>query len=183
LYADARFLRVRAARVVDLVHPQHAVVVRGREPEIPRRPRVDETEVPDARHPEPGQLRHLVVREELQLAVKDRIEVRVVRRLAAEGVEERLRLVHVVPDRRHPVQIPIEMDAQRVDAVVDVAVVVMERVLAPVGRAAEVLGAVVRLVDFVRVIPVHRAIASVDVGRRCDADDHVVANGLDVRLL
>src|SRR5687767_9460641 len=52
-----------------------------------------------------------------------------------------------MPDWRHPIQIPVEMRAQRVDAVVDIAVVVVEDVLAPVGRAAVVLAAVVGLVD------------------------------------
>ena len=39
-----------------------------------------------------------------QLAVEDRIERRVLRRLAAEGVEERQRLVQVVHDRRMPLR-------------------------------------------------------------------------------
>jgi hypothetical protein len=74
------------------------------------------------------------------------------------------------------VEIPLEVRAQRVDAVVDVAVVVVEDVLAPVRRAAVVLASVVRLVDLVGVVPVDVAVASVEVGRGRDADDQVVAD-------
>ena len=102
------FVRVRAAVALDLVHPDHAVVVRRHEREIAGRPHVDEAVRPHAGHAVLGHLRHLEVREHRQLAVEDRIESRVLRRLAAEGVEERLRLVQVVHDRRVPLQVPVE---------------------------------------------------------------------------
>ncbi len=158
-------------------------MVRRGEAEITRRPHVDEAEVPDARPAERRQLVDLVSREERQLRVEDRIEVRVLWRLAAEGVKQRLRFVHVVPDRRHPVQVPAQVQAQRIDTVVDIAVVVVEHVLAPVRRAAVILAAVVLLVDLVGVVPVNVTVASVDIGRARDADDDVVADLLDVRLL
>jgi hypothetical protein len=81
------------------------------------------------------------------------------------------------------VQVPVEVGAQRIDAVVDVAVVVVKDVLAPIGRAAVVLAAVVGFVDLVGVVPVHVAVASVHVGAGRDAHDDVVADLADVGLL
>jgi hypothetical protein len=66
---------------------------------------------PHARHPVLRHLRHLEVRHHRQLAEQDRIEVGVLRRLTAEGVEQRLRLMQVVHDRRVPLQIPVEQRA------------------------------------------------------------------------
>ena len=180
---EPRLLGVGPALVEDFVHPQHAVVVGGGEAEVPGRPHVHETEVPHARHAVTGELVDLVGGEERQLRIEDRVEVGVLRRLPAEGVEQHLGLVEVVPHRRDPVQVPLQVGPQRVHAVVDVAVVVVEDVLAPVGRSAVVLAAVVGLVDLVGVVPVHRAIAPVEVGGRRHRDDQVVANLADVRLL
>ncbi len=180
---QARLLGVGAALVEDFVHPQHAVVVGRGKSEVAGRPHVDEAEVPHARHAVAGELVDLVGRKERQLRIEDRVEIRVLRRLAAERVEQRLRFVQVVPDRRQPVEVPVQVGAQRIDAVIDVAVVVVEHVLAPVGRAAVVFTAVVELVDLVGVVPIDVAIAAVDVGRAGDAHDHVVANLLDVGLV
>ncbi len=138
--------------------------------------------MPHAGHAVAGELVHFVGGEEGQLRVEDRVEVGVLRRLAAEGVHQDLRLVQVVPHGRQPVQVPLEVRAQRVDAVVDVAVVVVEDVLAPVGWAAVVLAAVVGLVDFVGVVPVHGAVAAVEVHGGRHRHDHVVANLLDEGL-
>ena len=139
--------------------------------------------MPDARHAVARQLADLVVREEHQVAVEQRIPVGVLRRPAAIRIEQRLRFVEVVPDGRHPLEIPLQVGPKRIDAVVDVAVVVVKHVLAPVGRLAVGLSPVVGLVDLVGVVPVHVAIAAVDVGSRHHRDDHVVPNLLDVGLV
>ncbi len=157
-------------------------MVRRHEAEVAGRPHVHERVRPDARHPVLDRLRHLEVGKPGQLAVEDRIERRVLRRLAAEGVEERHRLVNVVHDRRMPLQIPGEELATDRLRVVDVAVVVVEDVLAPVRRPthAVVLAGFHRLVG---VVPVDVPVAAVRLGDRRERDDHVVADLLQQRRL
>ena len=77
----------------------------------------------------------LEVREERQLGEENRIEVRILRRRAAVGVEQRLRLVQVVHDRRVRREVPVGDGAHRHLRQVDVAVVVVEDVLAPIRHA------------------------------------------------
>ena len=132
---QSEFLSVRAAEPLNLVHADHAVVVRRHEREIAGRPHVDVAVRPHAGHAVLRHLRHLEVRHHRQLAEEDRIEIRILRRLAAEGVEQRLRLMQVVHDRRVPLQIPVEQRPHAHLRVVDVAVVVVEDVLAPVRHA------------------------------------------------
>ena len=124
-----------AAVAEGLVEAHQPVVVGRHEGDVAGRPGVDVAEVPDARHAELGQLRHLEVREPGQLAVEDRVEVWVLRRLTAEDVQERHRLVQIVHDRRVPFQIQFEQIPRAVAAVIDVAVVVVEDVFSPVRRA------------------------------------------------
>ena len=111
-------------------------MIRRHEGEIARRPHVDEGVRPDAGHAVLGELGHLEVGEPRHLAVQDRIERRILRRLTAERVEERHRLVQVVHDGRMPLQIPVEHRPHRHLRVIDVAVVVVKDVFAPVRRAA-----------------------------------------------
>ena len=153
-------------------------MVRGHEPEVAGRPHVDEGVRPDAGHPVLGHLGHLEVREPRQLAVQDRIQRRVLRRLAAEGVQKRDRLVQLVHDRRVPPQVPAQQPPHRDLRVVDVAVVVVEDILPPVRRSWCAL-ALVGHVDAVAVVPVDVAVAPVGFGRGRDRHDDVAANLLD----
>ena len=89
----------------------------------------------DAGHAPLGHLRELEVREERQLGEENRIEVRILRRRTAVGVEQRLRLVQVVHDRRVRREVPVGDGAHRHLRQVDVAVVVVEDVLAPIRHA------------------------------------------------
>ncbi len=89
----------------------------------------------DAGHAPLGHLRQLEVREEGQLGEENRIEVWILRRRAAVGVEQRLRLVQVVHDRRMRREVPVGDGAHRHLRQVDVAVVVVEDVLAPIRHA------------------------------------------------
>ncbi len=176
--AEVHLRRVRAARPLNLVHPDHAVVIRRHEREVAWRPHVHVAVRPDARHPVLRHLRHLEVRHHRQLAEENRIEIRVLRRLPAERVQQGLRLMEVVHDRRVPLQIPVEQRAHLDLRVVDVAVVVVEHVLAPVRHAGPgrmLFG----FVDAVLVVPVDVAIASVRIGDRRDRHDHVVADVAD----
>ena len=118
-----------------LVHPHHAVVVVSHRPEVAGRPAVHEGMRVDAGHAPLGHLRQLEVREEGQLGEENRIEVRILRRRAAVGVEQRLRLVQVVHDRRVRGEVPVGDGAHRHLRQVDVAVVVVEDVLAPIRHA------------------------------------------------
>ena len=116
-----------------LAHPHHAVVVVSHGPEVAGRPAVHEGMRIDARHAPLGHLRQLEVREEGQLGEENRIEVRILRRRAAVGVEQRLRLVQVVHDRRMRREIPVGDGAHRDLRQVDVAVVVVEDALPQYG--------------------------------------------------
>ena len=80
-------------------------------------------------------------------------------------------------------QIPVQMRSQRIDAIVDIAIVVVEDVLAPIWRAAIIGTAVGEFVDLVRVIPVDVAVPPVEIGCRRDGDNDVVTDLLNVGLL
>jgi hypothetical protein len=106
--SEAHLLGVRAAESLDLVHPDHAVVIRRHESEIAGRPHVHEPVRPDAGHAVLRELRHLEVRHHRQLAVENRVQIRILRRLPAEGVEQGLRLMQVVHDRRVVLEVPVQ---------------------------------------------------------------------------
>ena len=136
--------------------------------------------VPYARHAVLGELRHLEVGKPGQLAEQDRIEIGVLGRLAAEGIQKRHRLVQVVHDRRMPLQVEIEQIAGAVPRVVDVPVVVVKNVLSPIRGAGHRIQ-VVGVVDLVAIVPIGIPVTAVGVGRRVDADNHVVADFADER--
>src|SRR5262249_25538246 len=83
-----------------LIHPPPSVVVVRDRATIARRPAVHERVRVDTGDPVLRHLLQLEVREERKLGKQDRIEVRVLRRTATEGVQQRLCLVQVVHDRR-----------------------------------------------------------------------------------
>ena len=66
--------------------------------------------------------------------------------------------------------------------IIDVAIVVVEDILAPVGRAGGLI-VFAGVVDLVFVIPVDIAVAAVGLGDGGDGDDHVVADLLDQRSI
>ena len=115
-----------------LVHPHHAVVVVGDRAEIAGRPAVHEGVCVDAGHAPLGHLGELEIREPGQLGEQDRIEVGILRRRAAVGVHQRLRLVQVVHDRRMRREVPVGNRAHRHLREIDVAIVVVVDVLSPV---------------------------------------------------
>ena len=162
------------------VEADQSIVVRGHERQVAWRPHVDEAVGPDAGHAVAGQLGHLEVREPRQLAVDDGVEQRVLRWLSAERVEERDRLVQVVHHRRMPLQVPVEHVPHAPLRIVDVPVVVVEDVLAPVRRAADSV-AVVGDVDQVPVVPVDVAVAAVRLGGRNQGHDQLVADPVEER--
>ena len=170
-----------AAVAHDLVHAHHAVVVGGHDGDVAGRPAVDVAVGPYAGHAVFGELRHLEVGEPGELGPEDGVEEGVLRRLAAVGVEEPDGLVEVVHDGRMPIEIPLEEVLVGEAGVVDVAVVVVFGVLAPVGDAAFEGGVVVGDVDEVAVVPVDAAIAAVGVGDRHDGYDDFGADFLDER--
>ena len=178
------------------------------ESEVAGRPAVHERVRVDAGHAPLGHLGELEVREEGQLGKEDRIEVRILGRGAAVGVEQRQRFMQVVDDRGMRGEVPVGNRAHRDLRQVDVAIVVVEDVFAPVRHAwsaaspatatttsARALGSVgIRLLagasstasgglsDLqleIAVEPVHVAIASVRIGDRRDRDVHVVADLVD----
>ena len=173
--ADGAAHGVGAAVAHNLVHPQHAVVVRRHEAEVPGRPHVDESMGPDAGHAVGDHLGHLEVGEPGQFGVEDGVERGVLGRLAAEGVEERLGFVQVVHDRRVPFQVELQPVAHRDLGVIDVAIVVVVDVLAPVGRAGDAV-LLVLLADLVVVVPIHVAVAAIGLGGVVDHDDDVAAD-------
>ena len=83
--------------------------------------------------------------------------------------------MQVVHDRGVPLEVPVEHVLHGDLRIVDVTVVVVEDVLAPVGRAAR-RGTFVGLVDLVAVIPVDHAVATVGLDHGVDGHDHVLAN-------
>ena len=119
-----------------LVHLHHAVVVVGDRSEIARRPAVHERPRVDARHAPLRHLREFPVAEELQFGEEQRIEIRILRWPARVDVHQRQRFMQVVHDRRMRGVVPVGDRAHRHLRQVDVAVVVVEDVLAPVGQAA-----------------------------------------------
>ena len=170
-----------AAVAHDLVHAHHAVVVGGHDGDVAGGPSVDVGVGPDAGHAVLGELRHLEVGEPGELAPEDGVEEGVLRGLAAVGVEEPDGLVQVVHDGRVPVEIPLEEVLVGEAGVVDVAVVVVLGVLAPVGNAAFEDGVGVGDVDEVAVVPVDVAVAAVGVGYGHDGDYYFVADFFDER--
>ena len=137
---------------------------------------------PDAGHAVRDHLGHLEVREQRQLGIENRIERGVLRGLAAEGVQQRLRFVQVVHDGRMPLQIEVQPVAHGDLRVIDVAIVVVVDVLAPVGRAgkAVLLGL---LADEVAVVPVDVAVAAVGFGGIGHHHDDVLADRVVERRL
>ena len=101
------------------------------------------------------------------------------RGLAAEAVEEPDRLVEVVHDGRVPVQIPLEEVLVGESGIVDVAVVVVLGVFAPVGDAGFEDCVVIGNVFLVAVVPVDGAVAAIGVCDRHDGYDDLIADLLD----
>ena len=88
--------------------------------------------------------------------------------------------MQVVHDRRMPLQVPVEQRAHAHLRVVDVAVVVVEDVLAPIRRPADAI-ALVGDLGHVAQIPLDVAIAAIRIRGRRDRDDDLVADLLDQR--
>ena len=177
-----QFLRVRAAESLNLVHPDHPVVVRRHERQVAGRPHIDEAVRPHARHAVLRELRHLEIGHHRQFAVQNRIEVRILRCLTAERVQQRLGLMQVVHDRRMPLEVPLQQRSHLNLRVIDVAVVVVEHVLAPV-RHARACRPRLGLVDAVPVVPVDIAVASIRIGDRRDRHDDALADLIDDRRI
>ena len=171
---------VGAAVAEGLIHPHHAVVIRRHEAEIAGRPHIDKGVGPHAGHSVLDHLLHFEVREPGKLAVKDGIEGRILGSLAAKRVQEGLRFMQLVHDGRMPVQIPFQQRPHAHLRIVDVAIIVVKNVLAPVGRAGRLI-LLTGVVDLVLVIPVDVTVAAVGLGGRGDGDDHAVANFPDQR--
>ena len=170
-----------------LVHPHHAVVVVRNGAEVARRVAVHEGERVHARHAPLRHLRQLPVREERKLAEQNRIEIGVLRRAAAVRVHQRLRFVQIVDDRRMRGEVPIGDRAHRHLREVDVAIVVVVHVLAPVRelptRAAAPAAARRRIGREVEaaIEPIDVAIAPVRLGGGRDRHDDVVPDLIDQR--
>jgi len=160
-------------------------VVVGHRAEVARRPAVHEVVRPHARHAPLGHLRDFEVREEGQLEPEDRVEVRILRRVAAVGVQQRLRFVQVVNDWGFRSHVPVEQRAHRHQRHVEVAVVVVKCVLAPVGQLPATAATTARSrrlrVGLISIKPVDVAVASIRLGRRRYGHDHVVADLRDER--
>ena len=181
-WCDLALHRRGAAVAERLVHPDQAVVIRRHEGEIARRPHVHEAVRPHAGHAVLGELHHLEVGKRRQFAVHDRIEIGILWRLPGERVEERHRFVQVVHHRRMRLQVPRQVRTHRHLRVVDVAVVVVKDVLAPVRRSRDpvlLLGDV----HHVLAVPVDVAIATVGVAGGREADDDAIADLADERCL
>ena len=110
------------------------MVVRHRS-EIAGRPAVHERVGVHARHAPLRHLRHLPVAEPRQLGEQDRIEIRILRRATGVRVQQRLRFMQIVHDRRIRREVPIDDRAHLHQLDVDVAIVVVVHVLAPVRHA------------------------------------------------
>jgi len=134
---------------------------------------------PDTRHAVAGELGHVPVSEHGELAVDNRVPEGVLRRLAAVDVEERDGLMEVVNDGRMPIEIPAEEVLVGHARIINVAVVVVLDVLAPVGDAGHLF--VVGDVDVVGVIPVRWSDRVRRIGNGHDSDDDAGANALDER--
>ena len=204
--APGRRARPALAAGLRFIHAHHAVVVVRDRAEVTWRPAVHERVRVDARHAPLGHLRQLEVREPRELGEEDGIEIGVLRCGAAVGVEQRERLVQVVHDRRMRGEVPVGDGAHGFLRQVDVAVVVVVDVLAPVrhGRAATSaastsatpalawsrLGAACWRARtaagggllFLRSIePVDVTVAAVGIGLRRHRHDDVLADLLDER--
>ena len=176
-----------------LVAAAEAVVVHGDRIEVVVAERLAEVPGPHPGHAEGGHGAHLVEAHLEELAVRDRIDVRVVGPGAVPGHQERHRLMQVVDDRRVPfVEHPVHRPGRLVGLLVRIAVDVDEGVLRPVGRRLARQGAVVGLPLQVAVEPLDHLVAPVGVRnrveqhhrRRADAPDHrLVGDGKTVRQL
>jgi hypothetical protein len=135
-----------------------------------------------ARHPVLRHLGELEVREKRQLGEQYRIEIRILRRSAAVGVEKRERFVEVVHDRRVRRKVPLGQRAHRHLRQIDVAIVVVIHVLSPVRHTGATPAAAtwrrrILLRFLLRPVePIHVAIASVRIRNGRHRYDHVVAN-------
>ena len=130
--------RVRHRRAVEvtsrlrLVHLHETVVVVRDRPEIPGRPAVHERMRVHAGHAPFGHLCHFPVAEPRQLGEQDRIQIRILRRATRVRVQQWLRFMQIVHDRRIGREVPFDDRAHLHQLDVDVAIVVVVHVLAPV---------------------------------------------------
>ena len=155
-------------------------MIGAHETQIARRPHIDERVRPHAGHAVADHLRHFEIGEDRHLGVEDGVERRILRRLPAERIEQRLRLVQVVHDRRMPFQVELQPVGHRHLRVIDVAIVVVENVLAPVRRPRRAI-VLVLFGQLVLVIPIDVPVAPIWLGSRRKHDDHVLANRIEQR--
>ena len=152
--------------------------------EIKLREGLAEIPGPDAGHAEAGHGLHFVEAQLEHLFEGQRVDVGVVGAGAVPGHEQRLGLVQVM----HHGRVPVEEHARHrlgrlVRELVRVAITVDEGVPRPVGRRDAWQGGLVGLALEVAVEPVDELVAPVDVERRVDEYDRVLADAPDHRLL
>ena len=127
-------IQVNISGALRFVHPHQPVVIVDHRSVITWRPSIHEGVGVHARHVPLGHLCHLPIGEPRQLTEEDRIEIGILGRPAAVGVEERSGLVDVVHDRGERREIPIRQSPRHHLGEIDVPVVVVEHVLPPVGH-------------------------------------------------
>jgi hypothetical protein len=172
---------VGAARRVGLVEPADRVVQVRDGQHVVGGPAVVEPVGPHAGEPAPRQLVDLLEGELVPLVHHDGIEFVVVRPGAGARIEEWDGLVQVVPHHGPPVQ-------ERLDVVLRealgqhhaVAVVVVRRVLPPVGQSHRAPRQLERLGE---AVDVHRPVTPVHLEHRRDQGDDVLADRPHVRGL
>ena len=113
-------------------------MVVGHRTEVAGRPAIHEGVGVDTGHPVLGHLGQFPIGEPGQLGEEERIEIRVLRRATAVGVEEWERLVEIMHDRRVGGEVPLGDRMHLYQGQIDVPVVVVVGVAAPVRNGGNV---------------------------------------------
>ena len=167
-----------------LVAAADAVVVDADRVEEDVLPAVAEAPRPDAGHAGRREGADLGQRHGEPLAEQDRIEVGVEGPRAVPGLQERDGFVEVVDDRRVVVEEHPGHGLRGLKGhLVRVAVVVVEDVMAPVGRRFRRQAVIVGLALEIAIEPVDLLVAAVGLGDGVDEDEDVPADPLDHRLI
>ncbi|MCG3160993.1 MAG: hypothetical protein JMDDDDMK_02089 [Acidobacteria bacterium] len=171
--------RVGAAVAEGFVKAADAVVRRGDEHQITRRPGVERAVSEDAGHSEFVHLADVVPADQMPFVGQYRINPRVVGLIADRVVVKvRHRFVQVVQHLRPPIRECVEHVSRQLQRHRHrIAVVVVRDIMAPVNQPRPVLVRIGQM-PFVNV---HLPVASVNFDNRCDQRDQVVSNLFDVR--
>src|SRR6185503_19236062 len=178
LRIENSFLRVGAAVPEGLIESADAVVHGCEEHQVAGAPCIEVPMREYTGHAETLHLRDIVPAKLSPLIGEQRVYPRVIRTVADRVVvEERHRFVQIVENLRVPIEIRVQYVAREIKRHSHhITVVVMRDIMPPVEEVRVLLFRV----GLVPAINVDLAIASIDLDNRCDENDHMRADELDV---